>query len=77
MLVQKEPKILGVSQQTPNYAIYGELERFPLYILEKERSIGFYLKLLKNPDSLLFKSFHDQILSNVKHGCAYKMTRRP
>ena len=69
-------KILGVSQQTPNYAVYGELGRFPLYILAKERSIGFYLKLLKKPDSLLFKSFHDQILSNVKHGWAYKMKKK-
>ena len=47
-------KILGVSQQTPNYAIYGELGRFPLYILAKERSIGFYLKLLKKTRFITF-----------------------
>ena len=69
-------KIFGVSQQTPNFAIYGELGRFPLYILAKARSIGFYLKILKNPESFLFKSYHEQILSNVRQGWAYKMKKR-
>ena len=33
--------ILGVKKQTPNAAVYGELGRFPLSILCKERAIKF------------------------------------
>lgn len=39
--------ILGVKQQTPNAAVYGELGRFPLSILCKERSVKFWLKVKK------------------------------
>ena len=33
--------LLGVRQQTPNYAVYGELGRFPLSVICKERAIKF------------------------------------
>ena len=40
--------ILGVRQQTPNLAVYGQLGRFPLYVICKEMSIKFWLKIMKN-----------------------------
>ena len=46
--------LLGVRPQTPNYAVYVELGRFPLSVICKERAVKFWLKLLKNPESLTF-----------------------
>ena len=46
--------LLGVRPQTPNYAVYGELGRFPLSVISKERAVKFWLKLLKNPESLTY-----------------------
>jgi hypothetical protein len=43
--------LLGVKAQTPNYAVYGELGRFPLYLVGKERAIKFWLKIKKNVNS--------------------------
>ena len=48
-------------QQTPNYAVYGELGRFPLSVIAKERAAKFWLKLLDNTDSLIYKIFQDQV----------------
>ena len=38
--------ILGVQQQTPNFSVYGELCRFPLSVIAKERATKFWLKIL-------------------------------
>ena len=46
--------LLRVSQQPPNYAVYGELGRFQLYILAKERSANFFLKMKQNPQSITY-----------------------
>ena len=43
--------ILGVRKQTSNYAVYGELGRFPLSVIAKERSLKFWLKITKNVNS--------------------------
>ena len=52
--------ILGVKSQTPNFAVLGELGRYPLYILCKERAIKFWLKIKQNPGSLIHKMFTEQ-----------------
>ena len=52
--------ILGVRQQTPNMAVYGELGRVPLSIICKERSIKFWTKIMKNIDSPIFNMYIDQ-----------------
>ena len=52
--------LLGVRQQTPNCAVYGELGRFPLLVI-KERAAKFWLKILGNTDSLIYKIFQDQV----------------
>ena len=53
--------LLGVRAQTPNFAVYGDLGRFPLPVIAKERSVKYWLKLLSNKNSLMFKIFQSQI----------------
>ena len=53
--------ILGVRTQTPNYAVYGDLGRYPLCVIAKERSIKYWLNFLSNNTSLMFKLFQTQI----------------
>ena len=63
--------LLGVKQQTPNYAVYGELGRFPLSVICKERAVKFWVKLLKNKESLAFKVFKSEVdaidSNSIKH----------
>ena len=53
--------ILGVRAQTTNYAVYGELGRYLLAIIAKERATTFWLKMLNNTHSLISKIFTDRI----------------
>ena len=53
--------LLGVRAQTPNFAVYGDLGRFPLSVIAKERSVKYWLKLLSNKNSLMFKIFQSKI----------------
>ena len=53
--------LLGVRPQTPNYAVYGELGRFPLSVICKERAVKFWLKLLKNRQSLTFQVLMSEV----------------
>ena len=39
--------ILGVKNQTPTFALYGETGRFPISLICKERSVKFWLKMMK------------------------------
>jgi hypothetical protein len=52
--------MLGVKTQTPNMAVLGELGRYPLTILFKERVLKYWLKIISNPDSIMFKMFRTQ-----------------
>ena len=45
--------ILHLKQSTPNVMIYGELDRFPLYIDIKTRVISYWCKLLSGKASKL------------------------
>ena len=54
-------KLLGVRVQAPNYAVYGDLGRFPLSVIAKERSIKYWLKLLTNRNSVMTRIFQSQI----------------
>ena len=49
--------ILGVRQQTSNYAVYGELGRYPLSLIAKERSLKFWLKIMKNTNSPIYNMY--------------------
>jgi hypothetical protein len=55
--------VLGVKLQTPNYAVYGELGRFPLSVICKERAVKFWLKIMKNEESPLKRIYNEQLQS--------------
>ena len=42
----KKTNILGLTKSTPNIAIFGELDAFPIKVLCKERVVKFWLKTL-------------------------------
>ncbi|MEW8548192.1 MAG: reverse transcriptase family protein, partial [Candidatus Thiodiazotropha sp.] len=61
--------ILGVRQQTPNYAVFGELGRYPLSIICKERALKFWIKILKCGNSTypIFHVFRHQVNELTLH----------
>ena len=50
---------LCVKQQTPNACIYGELGRYPLSLIVKERSIKFWTKPMKSDSSPIHNMYFD------------------
>lgn len=46
-------KILGVSKNTPNNLVYGELGRYPLYVDSVVRTVKYWLKILELPQERL------------------------
>lgn len=51
-------RFLGVDRKTPNDLVYGETNRFPIYINSAVRCVRYWLKLLKmNSDRLPRKSY--------------------
>ena len=66
-------QLLGVSKQTPNAAVYSELGRYPLSILSKERSIMYWLKIMKKHDSLIHKAFSKQVEYNFNKSWSSKL----
>ena len=52
--------ILGVRKQTPNAAVYGELGRFPLSLVARERCIKFWLKIMNNVHSPMYTMYIEQ-----------------
>jgi tetratricopeptide (TPR) repeat protein len=65
--------VLGVKHQTPNYAVYGELGRYPLSVLCKERAIKYWLKLNKNFNSPTFYFYTEQLNSSNNSNWAHTM----
>jgi len=57
--------ILGVRQQTSNAAVLGELGRFPLSIICKERSLKFWCKIINSPNSLIRSMYDKNITDNM------------
>ena len=56
--------ILGVKSQTQNMAVLGELGRYSLSTICKERALKYFIKIKRNPDSLMCKLLNDQITLN-------------
>ena len=54
-------QILGVRKQISNVAVYGELGRFPLFVLRKIRILKYRFRILTAPDSLLYKVYLQQV----------------
>ncbi len=65
--------VLGVKHQTPNYAVYGELGRYPISVLCKERAIKYWLKLNKNFNSPTFYFYTEQLNSSNNSNWAHTM----
>lgn len=61
-------KNLGVKQQTPNMAVLGELGRFSYKVLCRERVFNYWLKMLSNPNSIMFSIFQAQC-SEMNRSC--------
>ena len=52
--------ILGVRSQTSNAAVLGELGRFPLSIICKQRALSYWVKIKQNPESLMHTVYNEQ-----------------
>jgi hypothetical protein len=66
-------QILHVRQQTTNVTVYGEVGRVPLNILRKERIIKYFYKIINTPDVLVYKSFMDSKINNVRGSWAIEV----
>ena len=51
----------GGFSTTSNYAVLGELGRFPLAVVCKQRALCFWIKILKNPSSLMYTVLREQM----------------
>ena len=60
--------LLGVKQQTPNFAVLGDFGRFPLSVLYKQQALKFLSKLMLNDPSPLHGIYLDQC-NNVAGNC--------
>ena len=51
-------KFLGVAKQTPNDLVYGELNRYPIYLLSAVKCIRYWLKVIQMEEHRLpFKAY--------------------
>ena len=57
--------ILGVRQQTSTAAVLGELGRFPLSVLCKEKALKFWCKIMNSPKSLIRNVYDNNARDNV------------
>jgi len=52
--------ILGVKQKKSNASVFGELGRFPLAVICKQRYLCYFIKVMNKPDSLMYEMFNKQ-----------------
>jgi hypothetical protein len=62
-------KILGVKNSTPNIAVLGELGRYPLSVICKERVLKYWLKIRSHPNSIMFNIFDAECNSIESANC--------
>ena len=55
---------LGVNKQTSNTSVLGELGRYPLSLICKERVLKNWIKIMNNENSPLHRVFFKQLHSN-------------
>ena len=58
-------RLLSVSNKTPNYMIYGETGRYPLYIDSTIATLRYWLKIIKLPASRLPKQAYTMLLNSL------------
>ena len=66
-------QILCVRTHTCNNTVYGEIGRVPLSVIRKARILKFWFKIIKNPNSLLYKIFQNQINNTYLDSWASKV----
>ena len=52
--------LLGVRKQTVNVAVLGELGRFPLSILARERCLKYWCKIIRNNNNTVHSVYQEQ-----------------
>ena len=65
--------ILGVKQNTPNACIYGELGRYPLSLIAKERSVKFWAEIMTSDCSPIHKIYLDLCKHYNLRACATRI----
>jgi hypothetical protein len=61
-------RFLGVPIRTPNKMVYGDLQRFPLYICSSVRVIKYWIRLLEMSDNRLPKQAYNMLLTLDRNG---------
>ena len=61
-------RFLRVADKTPNDVIYGELGRYPLWIMSNIKCIKFWFRLLNQPDSMYSKKAYKMLLDLDRKG---------
>ena len=68
--------ILGVRPQTSNAAVLGEVGRFLLSLIARQRAVKYWTKVLQNPNSLIYDVYNKQrdlfISSTATQNTAYQ-----
>ncbi|KAK7108905.1 hypothetical protein V1264_013044 [Littorina saxatilis] len=61
-------RIIGVSPQSPNCMVYGELGRFPLSVLAATRCVKYWLRLNRLPNTRYVKMAHVMMRNMADRG---------
>jgi hypothetical protein len=77
VLIKFCKSILGVQKSTPNAAVLGELGQLPLSTMCKVRAIKYWLHIVSNKTTLLYKTYsieRQQVNTNNLMNCwSYKI----
>jgi hypothetical protein len=68
-------RFLRITDKTPNDIIYGELGRFPLWIVSGIKCIKFWLRLLQQPDSMYSKKSYIMLAELDRKGTTTWVTQ--
>ena len=71
-------RFLNVAIHSSNTVLYGDMGRYPLYIRTFVKSIKYWLKLMKLPNSRLCKQAYNMMLLQMEYGkenWAYKVKK--
>ena len=64
-------QILCVKRSTNSIALYGELGRIPLWYIRKIRMVKYWLNILSNRNSLMYK-FYEMLHNDLSSGLTYE-----
>jgi len=64
-------KILKVNKSTNLAGMYGELGRYPLYIIRKLQIFRYWLKILKSSDNSITKTIYSVIFNDAQQNITY------